>query len=486
MELNAINFKDARIVIVGDVMLDRYWHGGTSRISPEAPVPIVHVNRVDERAGGAANVALGIAALGAKPHLLGLVGLDEAGNTLEKILISQGVSYQFDKVPDHDTITKLRVLSRNQQVIRLDTEKAFCKTLHATLPLKQNYLHALEDAHVVVLSDYGKGTLSNARELIDIARTRGIPTVVDPKSNDFSIYYGASVITPNLKEFEAVVGACPTTDILVEKAQALLKKYQIGALVITRSEHGVSVIQNDGHTVHIPAVAREVHDVTGAGDTVLAVLSVAMAAGMDLIKACTLGNIAAGIAVGKLGTATVTVQELEAALGAEDTLPIGVMDEESLLNVIELSKARGERIVFTNGCFDILHSGHVMYLEQARQQGDRVIVAVNDDASVARLKGPTRPINNVHDRMQVLAGLRSVDWVVSFSEDTPERIIRLISPDVMVKGGDYKDVEALPGAKFVLSQGGLVKLLGLKEGKSTTKIIEVINIQKEDLSSTAV
>lgn len=474
----SFNFKKARVLIIGDVMLDQYSHGGTYRISPEAPVPVVHVNRWDERPGGAANVALGVAALGANPILLGLLGDDPAAGVLEKLLSHHAIKHQLIRLPHHPTITKLRVLSRNQQMIRLDTEHSFADKVNAEL--QKAYLKALNEVDLVILSDYGKGTLVNATDLIKAARAKNIPVIVDPKSQDFSIYRGTSIITPNLKEFEAVVGACPTVDILVEKAKALLSDYQMSALVVTRSEKGISVIPKEGSATHIATVAREVHDVTGAGDTVIAVLGTALATGMDLVEAATLGNRAAGIVVGKLGTATVSVQELEAACGPEQIIALGVMSEEALLSAVRISKAKGERILFTNGCFDILHSGHVMYLEQAKRLVDRVIVAVNDDSSVARLKGPKRPVNSLENRMNVLAGLRAVDWVVPFSEDTPERIIRGISPHILAKGGDYQDIEAIPGARYVLSQGGKVQLLSLKEGCSTTKVIETIVAQKKN------
>lgn len=481
MQFKTLNFEEAKILIIGDVMLDQYWHGDTSRISPESPVPVVHVKRVVERPGGAANVALNVSALGAKAALLGLVGNDSAGNTLSQLLNTAGVQHQLDKLPNHATITKLRVLSRHQQMIRLDTESPFLDPI-ATAALQEKYISALENVDLVIISDYGKGTLSQSAALIALARAKNITVIVDPKSNDYSMYRGASVITPNLKEFEAVVGPCPTLDLLVEKASRLLSKYQIEALVVTRSEHGLSVVLANGDATHIPSIVREVHDVTGAGDTVIAVVGVALASGLDLISAATLGNVAAGIAVGKLGAATVTVSELEIALGKKQDVPLGVMTEDALLAAIEACKAKGERIVFTNGCFDILHAGHVMYLEQASRLGDRVIVAVNDDASVSRLKGANRPINTVEERMNVLAGLRSVDWVIPFSEDTPERVIRKLCPDILVKGGDYKDVMALAGAEFVLSQGGEVKILGLKPGASTTQVIEAIAARQETVT----
>ena len=473
MQVKTLNFEKAKILIVGDVMLDQYWHGDTSRISPESPVPVVQVNRVVERPGGAANVALGVAALGAQATLLGLVGRDAAANTLSARLTAAGVKHRLKTCSEEATITKLRVLSRHQQMIRLDRESPFLAS-SAKNALSDEYLRILEHVDLVILSDYGKGTLSESSAFILSARAKNIPVIVDPKSNDYAIYRGASVITPNLKEFEAVVGACPTVDGLVEKARVLLSTYQIGALVVTRGEEGLSIIPAAGEARHMPAIVREVHDVTGAGDTVIAVLGAALSSGWDLVSAATFGNIAAGIAVGKLGAATVSLQELEMALGKKEDLPLGVITEEALLAALKISQAKGERIVFTNGCFDILHAGHVMYLAEARRLGDRVIVAVNDDASVSRLKGSHRPINTLLDRMNVLAGLRSVDWVILFREDTPERIIRALSPDVLVKGGDYQDVMALPGAQFVLNQGGAVKILGLKPGASTTRVIETI------------
>lgn len=484
MRVQNFHFEKVRALIVGDVMLDQYWHGGTSRISPEAPVPVVHVNQVHERPGGAANVALGVAALGAYSQLLGLIGEDKAADTLENLLSKAGIHYQLDRIPNHATITKLRVLSRNQQMVRLDVEQLFSSDLHSEVSLAANYLAALDSIDVVILSDYGKGTLLNAAQLIKLARAKNIPVIVDPKSQDYALYRGASVITPNLKELEAVVGPCATVEIMVEKARLLLSQYQIENLIITRSEHGLTLVSAIGEVVHIPAVAREVHDVTGAGDTVVAVLSVALASGIALVEAARLGNVAAGIVVGKLGAATVSVSELEAALNQVNTLPLGILSEEALLQAVAASKANGERIVFTNGCFDILHSGHVAYLEEAKRLGDRVIVAINDDASVARIKGADRPVNSLEERMAVVAGLRAVDWVVAFKEETPERLIKRIIPHLLVKGGDYQNVEALPGAKFVLSQGGAVRILGLKAGRSTTGIINTIHAREKDVMPT--
>lgn len=478
MPLKGLDFSKARVLVVGDVMLDEYWDGTTARISPEAPVPIVHVQQMHERPGGAANVALGIATLGAQPYLIGVVGEDAAARTLKNLLASQSqpIPAYLHPIEMAHTIKKLRVLSRDQQIVRLDMEKPFVLNEEHRIQLREHYLQALENTDLVVLSDYGKGTLFEAVAWIHEARVRGIPIIVDPKSLHFSDYKGASILTPNMKEFEAVAGRCETVDLMVERAMRLLSEHEIDAMVITRSEQGLSIISKNEAPIHIQTMVREVHDVTGAGDTVVAVLSAALASGMGLVESATLGNVGAGVVVGKLGAATVSISELEHALSRDQQLPLGVMSEEELIKVLKLSRMKNERIVFTNGCFDILHAGHVMYLEQAKALGDRLIVGVNTDVSVSKLKGPTRPINALIDRMSVLAGLRSVDWVVPFSEDTPERLIKALSPHVLAKGGDYQHPHLLAGATHVLSQGGEVRILDLKEGCSTTQTIEKITI----------
>lgn len=466
-----MNFQDIHVLIVGDVMLDQYWFGDTSRISQEAPVPVVHLGNMNECPGGAANVARGIKALGAHPILLGLVGEDDAANRLELLLQQNKIEFKLHRVPHYPTVAKMRVLSRNQQMIRLDTEKLF--PLDAAKSLQDHFIKKLEQVDALILSDYGKGTLSKSAWFIEEAKKRNVPVIVDPKSRDFRIYQNADILTPNLKEFEAVTGKCIDLEDLVQKAQHLLSQFNLGCLVITRAEQGMSVITKETAT-HLPALAKEVFDVTGAGDTVIAVLATAIAKGLDNTKAAHLSNLAAGISVRKLGAYAVTVQEIQAELGSTQILPSGIIDEDALSAAVRVAKANGERIVFTNGCFDILHAGHILYLEQAKRLGDRLIIAVNTDPSVSRLKGKTRPINPLADRMSVLAGLRAVDWVVPFEEDTPARLIKEINPDILVKGGDYKEVEKIPGAEFVLNQGGKVQLLGLKEDTSTSKLIQHI------------
>lgn len=478
MRIEIPSFEFGRILVVGDIMLDRYWHGPVSRISPEAPVPIVRVEQVEERPGGAGNVALNIAALGGRSLVLGLTGADAAAEALEQRLGAAGVECLLQRQPGLATTTKLRVMSQHQQLIRLDFEDA-AQNADSGL-LLEHFLRHLPDVDVVVLSDYGKGALRQARQLISAARAAGKPVLVDPKGKDFSLYHGATLITPNLSEFEAVVGHCRDERELVEKGQALMAAHDFGALLITRGEHGMTLLRQGTEELHLPAQAREVYDVTGAGDTVISVLAAALAAGQDLGTATALANLAAGIVVGKLGTATVSVPELRRVLRDGQAPGRGVMTEEQLLIAVQDVRAHGETVVMTNGCFDILHAGHVAYLEQARRLGDHLIVAVNDDASVRRLKGAGRPVNSLERRMAVLAGLASVSWVVPFSEDTPERLICRTVPDCLVKGGDYR-AEEVAGYGCVTANGGRVMILNYEEGCSTTNIIETIRKERGNL-----
>ncbi|MEW6765591.1 MAG: bifunctional D-glycero-beta-D-manno-heptose-7-phosphate kinase/D-glycero-beta-D-manno-heptose 1-phosphate adenylyltransferase HldE [Pseudomonadota bacterium] len=465
------NLGNARLLIIGDLMLDRYWHGDTARISPEAPVPVVRVRQNEERVGGAGNVALNIAALGARAGIVGVIGADEAGARLEHLLREAGCDPHLLTLDHAPTITKLRVISRHQQLLRLDFEEDMAP--HAPAGLLQAFEDQLAEADVVVLSDYAKGTLHQPAPLIEAALRAGKRVVVDPKHPDFAVYRGASVVTPNMQELQAAVGPCRSDEEIVDKGLTLMRQCGIEGLLVTRSERGMTLLRHDAPPLHLPARAREVFDVTGAGDTVVAVLATALAAGHDLAEAAQLANVAAGIVVGKFGTATVSQDELRNALEGQTAPRHGVIDEEALLRQVEAARARGERIVMTNGCFDILHPGHVGYLEQARELGDRLVVAVNDDASVSRLKGPSRPVNPLAQRMAVLAGLRSVDWVVPFGEDTPERLICRVRPDVLVKGGDYRP-EQIAGHDCVTAAGGEVRVLGFVEGCSTTAVIETI------------
>jgi D-beta-D-heptose 7-phosphate kinase/D-beta-D-heptose 1-phosphate adenosyltransferase len=466
-----LNFSQSSVLIFGDVMLDRYWHGATSRISPEAPVPVVKVEAEEGRPGGAGNVALNVTALGGMATLVGLSGRDEPGDILDRQLAGAGVATRLVRQSQFPTITKLRIISRHQQLIRLDFEDGFPGLDDDAL--MANFKAALDDCDVVVLSDYGKGTLREVPDFIRAARAAGRQVLVDPKGTDFTRYRGATLITPNLSEFEAVVGICPDEGTLVERGQQLLSELDLQALLITRGEHGMSLLQRGRDPHYLPAQAREVFDVTGAGDTVIATLAAGLASGLPLDSATQLANTAACVVVGKLGTATATAQELAQALAAQRTVDHGVVDEGPLLDAVAAARARGETIVMTNGCFDILHAGHVTYLEEASKLGDRLVVAVNVDETVRALKGADRPVNPLQNRMHVLAALGCVDWVVPFSEETPERLICAVAPDYLVKGGD-NDPDKIPGARCVREAGGSVAVLTYVDGVSTTRIVDSI------------
>ncbi len=464
------SFENAKVLVVGDLMLDRYWHGGTSRISPEAPVPVVHVNKNEERAGGACNVALNIADLGAQCTVIGLCGDDEAAVTLETLLEKVGVKPQFVRMPEIATVIKLRVMSRSQQLMRLDFEDGFIGLDLSRL--EAVFTSQLDNHNIVVCSDYGKGSLRQVEHLIKLCKQKNIPVLVDPKGTDFKKYAGASLITPNLSEFEAVVGTCDTEDELVAKANKLANEFDIEALLVTRSEHGMSLIQRDYDALHIPTEAKEVFDVTGVGDTVISTLAASLGTGISLERAMVLSNLAAGVVVAKSGTASVSVQELEFAIESNSSnTEHGILREEALFTLLERCRAQGETIVMTNGCFDILHAGHVTYLEQASELGDRLLVAVNIDETVRRLKGADRPVNKVENRMRMLAALRCVDWVVAFSEDEPTRLICDVAPDILVKGGN-NDASEILGGDCVRETGGQVMVLTYVDGTSTAKIIE--------------
>ena len=486
------DFSQATLLVVGDIMLDRYYIGSTARISPEAPVPVVNVNECEDRPGGAANVAVNAAMLGAKVKLIGFVGDDEPAKVLETALMAHGVECDFIKATGYDTITKLRVISRNQQLLRLDFEKSF-KDINKTEVLAR-FREQLKHVNVVVLSDYAKGALSNVEVLITAANEANIPIIVDPKGDSFMRYKGATVITPNMTEFEQVQGPCETETLLLTKAMACCNENNFKHILLTRSEKGMSLFSASKHTdkpsssssgstsnsssesigaLHLPALAREVYDVTGAGDTVVSTLACTLGVGESIEFACQLANHAAGVVVGKLGTSSVTTTELALALNQHKSVDGGVLNQEQLISAVKLAQLKGERVVMTNGCFDILHAGHVSYLTEAAALGERLIVAVNDDASVTKLKGEGRPVNNSKRRMAVLAGLSSVDWVVEFSEDTPQRLISEVLPNILVKGGDYK-IDDIAGGAEVIANGGKVMTLGFEDGVSTSAIISQI------------
>ncbi|MBA2654532.1 MAG: bifunctional D-glycero-beta-D-manno-heptose-7-phosphate kinase/D-glycero-beta-D-manno-heptose 1-phosphate adenylyltransferase HldE [Gammaproteobacteria bacterium] len=469
MTIKIPKYEDITILVVGDIMLDRYWHGATNRISPEAPVPVVHVQNIEERPGGAANVALNLKSLGCKVKLLGIIGNDSAGNSLEVALSNAGIDCHLQRVPELPTITKLRVIGRNQQLIRLDFEQEFHYVEKDSL--NKAFQGFLAEVDAVIFSDYGKGTLVAVANMIQAARRAKKFIFVDPKSTDFTCYQNATLITPNLKEFQQVVGHCHSEAEIVKKAQLLINQHNLEGLLVTRGEDGMSLILKDALPVHLRAHAREVYDVSGAGDTVISVLAASIASGCDFETSSILANLAAGIVVKKLGVATVSIPELRRTLQRKHGSDSGILHEDDLIIAIEDARAHGEKIVMTNGCFDVLHAGHITYLEEARSLGNRLIVAINDDNSVKQLKGNNRPINTLQDRMILISALRCVDWVVSFSEDTPERLITRVLPDILVKGGDYS-IPDIAGSKQVLENGGEVKILSFVEGYSSTATIK--------------
>ena len=471
MSLTVPDFSAVRILVVGDLMLDQYSFGPTSRISPEAPVPVVRVTETEARAGGAANVAVNLSSLGAVTTVAGIVGKDANATVLRELLESQGVKTALAESNDRPTITKLRVLSRNQQLLRLDTEEVYAADDASMVAgVLQNELASND---ICILSDYAKGTLGDVSALIAQCREQGVPVLVDPKDTDFTPYRGGTVLTPNLAEFEAVAGASDANDKLLSRAETLRNELELQALVVTLGERGMLVVAADTEAAILPARAREVYDVTGAGDTVIAALAAGVGAGLPILDAAGLANLAAGLVVGKIGVASVTPSELKLALHEHGQGGRGLLARSEAGRVAEEARARGERIVMTNGCFDLLHTGHVSYLQEAKTRGDRLMVAVNTDESVTRLKGKGRPINPLADRMAVLAGLAAVDWVVPFAEETPEQLVAEVLPDVLVKGGDYAP-EAVAGGRIVLENGGSVEILNYREGRSTSGILDAI------------
>lgn len=461
------DFEQGSVLVIGDVMLDRYWFGETARISPEAPIPVVNVKTTDNRPGGAANVALNIAALGSQVTLIGVTGQDEAARQLAEQLNAAGVQHDFCQLPHLPTIIKLRVISRHQQLLRLDFEEKL--SVPDPVVIIEKFKRHLSKTKLVILSDYNKGTLSHPQKLIELARAAKVPVMVDPKGNDFSIYRHADMITPNMKEFEAIVGRCISEQEIQQKGLALMEQYDIGALLITRGEDGMTLIERH-HTMHLPAYAREVFDVTGAGDTVIGVLAAAAASGTELKSAAALANVGASIAVSRLGAAAISAPELQVALTGKTTFNTGIVNDEQLLQAVREVRAQGKKVVFANGCFDILHAGHVTYLQMAKQVADFLIVAVNTDESIRAIKGPNRPINNLEQRMTVLAGLGMVDWVIPFADETPERLLKCIKPDFLVKGGDYT-LDQVVGADIVRSYGGEVRIMNHNIKTTSTSLL---------------
>lgn len=480
------HFEGIKAVVIGDIMLDAYWYGQATRISPEAPVPVVCIDQQSKQAGGAGNVALNMRQLGCAVRLFSLIGTDDEGRYLERVLTSKGVQCHFGHRHDGRTIQKIRIVDKHQQLIRLDFESHVRhNNVQEVLPWLADYEDALQEADVVVLSDYAKGTLQQAHRLIAMAARYRVPVFVDPKARDFDVYRGATLIKPNLSELEQAVGH-HTFDQMLMEAHALLQRCACQAMLITRGREGVSLLRPEAPPCHFVAHQKEVYDVTGAGDTVIAVLAASVAAGLSWVEAAELSNLAAGLVVMQSGAVAIDPLALEVALKgahAKKTQPKAndhtqtkiITDRTALQAYLARARDRGAKIVMTNGCFDVLHAGHVQYLNQAADLGDVLLVAVNDDASVQRLKGAKRPLNGLNDRMAVLAALACVDGVIAFSEDTPGTLIQAVRPDQLVKGGDYI-VDTVVGSAFVQSYGGEVVLLPFKKDCSTSRLLRAATL----------
>ena len=474
-------FGRRRVLVAGDLMLDRYLWGEVSRISPEAPVPVLRLARQTEVAGGAANVARNLVGLGLTVSVAGITGDDAERAALLHQLARQGV--ETDCViadPDRRTTTKTRLIGNHQQMLRIDAEETDAIGAAAEQALFDAVVTRLDAVDALLLSDYAKGVLTGGlcRRLIEAARGRGVPVLVDPKGRDFDRYAEATLITPNRAELAQAAGA-PAADLdaLLAAAAALRERLGLEQVILTLGELGLALVEGapDGGARRIPAVAREVFDVSGAGDTVIATIAAGRAAGLDAVDSAHLANLAAGVVVAKVGTAAISAAELAAAISGEAALEQAakVMDLETLLARAGEWRGRGERIVFTNGCFDLLHVGHVSYLERARRYGQRLVVGLNTDRSVRALKGPDRPLIGQDDRARVLAALAAVDAVVLFDEDTPLELIRRIQPDVLAKGADYREDEVI-GAADVRARGGQVVLVPLVDDRSSSGIIRRI------------
>lgn len=461
---------NVHVLVIGDVMLDRYWHANANRISPEAPVPVASITDTHDRAGGAANVAQNISSLGSQVTLLGAIGDDQEGVMLQSILHKQNIKTNLVSNPSIRTTSKIRIVSRNQQLIRLDFDD---KAHHCSEEIKKAFLSSVEECSIVILSDYGKGVLLDSQTIIQAAIAKNKKVIVDPKGIDFSKYKDASVITPNYSEFCAVVGECHSEEEIYQKAQHLCVENNFEALLITRSEKGMTLVMQDGAVTNFPAQKREVYDVTGAGDTVISAFSMSLATDGDFNQAARVANVAASIVVGKFGASTVSAEELTHGMLSYECPNSKLVSSDFLAKRIEDAHAKKQTVVFTNGCFDVLHKGHAHLLREASTYGDMVVVALNSDDSVRRLKGNDRPINSLQDRAEMLSYFSSVDWVVSFDDDTPEALIKKLNPNVLVKGGDYQP-DAIVGADYVQKKGGEVKIIPFVDGYSTSNLISSI------------
>ena len=481
----AMDFSNARILCLGDVMLDRFAYGDSDRISPEAPVPVLLLRRAQSMLGGAGNVARNIAALGGTEVLLGLVGRDAAGAEIAELIgNTPGLVNRIVATQQRPTVCKTRYMAAHQQLLRVDEESLVDLDPDEEAALIVAAGTAIGEVDAVILSDYGKSVLSSPvlAAVFERGRDRGVPVYVDPKSDDFSRYRGAACITPNQREL-AMAARLPvgSDDGIVAAARKVMRDAAAEAILATRSDKGMVLVEASGQVHFEPARAREVYDVSGAGDTVIAAFALARASGHPAPQAMRLANAAAGIVVSKLGTATVELDELMLELARDvrdkEWHRAKFYDHAEAETLVRRWKQRALRVGFTNGCFDIVHAGHIALLAAARAQCDRLIVALNGDPGVRRLKGAGRPINPLADRSAVIAAVEAVDAVISFDDETPIELIRRLQPDVLIKGGDYT-IDTVVGAAEVQAAGGQVLLVELVEGRSTTRLIDAIQLAR--------
>ncbi len=487
----AANLPRSTIVLIGDLMLDRYIFGQAQRLSPEAPVPVLHFQHEEYRLGGAGSVLADLAALGAHVRVIGVLGQDSAGQEARQRIRQCGADDSgIVEVADRPTVTKLRLLGsaqhrQAQQMIRLDIENSAPITADVAARVLEQSAKALDGAAVLCVEDYNKGLLTPElmQKLIDLARRRNVPVIIDPANiPDYSKYRGATALKLNRPEAENATGlAVREGDHYAPAAERLLTTLDLDAAIVTLNEHGAYLATREGVRRHLRTRERQVFDATGAGDMVHAMLCVARAAGASWIDAVALANVAGGLEVEKLGCVPVTPDEI-----VHDLLTEGPRDAgkhrtlDALLSELQRHRAMGRKIVFTNGCFDIIHLGHVEYFRFAKRQGDVLVVAVNTDDSIRRLKGPKRPIISEEDRISVLEELESIDYVIKFHDDTPTRLLELIKPDVLVKGADYSKQQVV-GWDVVEKQGGRIALAPLIKGRSTSNVIEkILEAYKDD------
>jgi D-beta-D-heptose 7-phosphate kinase/D-beta-D-heptose 1-phosphate adenosyltransferase len=469
-------FQGCRVWVAGDVMLDEYVIGEVARISPEAPVPVVRVKDRLSRLGGAGNVARQIVTLGGTVSLCGVIGRDTSGDAVLATCRESSIdTTALERLEGRHTTHKIRVLGARQQLLRLDWEETGSCPPEVTAPLVAA-LRAGGRPDAIVLSDYAKGFLTpqTVADLLEAGREHGVPVLVDPKSRDFTVYRGAAVLTPNLRELEAASGRSldpASEEAIASAARGVMETSEVAAVLVTLGERGMLVVPRGGKHVAVPAHRRDVFDVTGAGDTVIAVLALGVAVGESLEDAARIANAAAGIAVGQVGAVAVPAAEIVAALNGRSTGKI--LSRRGLVARVEEWRLQGRRVVFTNGCFDLLHSGHLSLLRQAAEFGDALVLAVNSDGSVRRLKGEGRPLVPQDERATLLAALDCVDAVFIFDEDTPEEIIREVRPDVLVKGQDYR-IDQVVGREIVEAAGGRVELVPLLPDRSTSSLIDRI------------